>query len=204
MSGSSLLAGDVEVRTFGISIENQKVGEIRIAETKMDGGWKVSVDKFMQVRRGDGWWRAVFSESEMWKNGRLQNLEAQSTIDGSRREVKAAILNGKLRIITNGERSDAPLDAWTSIWWTPPAMPGPSRAITVLEPDTGKFIDAHLEYVGMEYLTVLDKSQNSAHYRVQVPNQHFDLWYDDDDRLVRFAGIENRQSIVVELMKAQR
>jgi uncharacterized protein DUF6134 len=205
LAGSPLLAGDVEVRTFSINIDNQKAGELRITATKFgDGICHVSAESVIRTKRGDGWRRVAFSGMEHWKNGRLQNLEAQSIDDGDRREIKAALNDGKLRIFVNGQRSDAPLDVWTSTWWTAPEMPNPVRAIAVLEPDTGRVISAQIERVGLDHLTVLDKSQDFTHFHLEGQKLRLDLWYDNDDHLVRAAGIENNQPFVLELIKVQR
>jgi len=205
LSGSPLWASDVEVRTFSINIDNQKVGELRITAMKAeDGGCTVSAERVVQIKQGDGWWRAVFSGVESWKNGRLHNLDACSVVDGNRRAVNASIRNEKVRILTNGQRSDAPLDVWTSNWWTPPEMPSPARAIMVLEPDTGRVISAQIERVGMDRLTILDKAQEFTHFRIHCENSRLDLWYGDDDHLVRSAGVENHKPVVLELMKVQR
>jgi hypothetical protein len=205
LSASSLWAGDVEVRTFSINVENQKAGEFRITALKVDGGGsKVSAERVVQTKLGSGWRRAVYSGLETWKNGRLQDLDARSIDDGDRREIKASIQDEKLRILVNGQRSDAPLDVWTSTWWTAPDVDRPAKEISMLEPDTGKVISARIERVGLDRLTVLGESREYTHFRIAAQNLKFDLWYDDEDHLVRASGVENKQQVVMELMKTHR
>jgi hypothetical protein len=203
--GSPLWAGDVEVRTFSVNVENKKAGEFRITALKApDGVVKVSAESVVQSKQGDGWRRAAYSGLEVWKNGTLQSLDARSYDDGKRREVRASILDDKIRILINGQRSDAPLNVWTSTWWTAPVMDNSVRSIAVLQPETGKVVSAQIERIGLDRLPIDDKFEELTHFRLAGNGLQFDLWYDADDHLVRAAGLENNQHVVMELIKVQR
>jgi uncharacterized protein DUF6134 len=194
-----------EIRTFTVTVDGKPAGEFRLIEQKQaDGVGRITGESVMQARQGSGWRRCSYTGAESWKDGRLQRLDGRSIDDGKRRQVLAAPSNGKLRILINDQRTDAPADVWTSTFWTVPAVQRETQSVNVLDVETGRVVPALLELAGSERVVVLGQPTPCTHYRVRGPGLEVDLWMDGSERLVRLTTLEDKHRVTMELIKLSR
>lgn len=200
------LAGGKEVREFAISIDGKPAGNYVMNITQRDDG-SVSMEGSAQTQMsfvgGLYKYTYMYKGTEIWQNGRLTRLDSAANDNGKRYTVNAFPENTGLRVRVNGKDHTARADAWVTTYWQLPPGNQRNRALPLLDADSGKDIQATLQFVDSNTVQVSGQAQNSAHYRLSGGVQ-VDLWYDGQERLVRQEWVEDGHKAVLELVRVQR
>jgi hypothetical protein len=204
-TGSFLLAAETETRTFAVLVNGKPAGKYQMAiQAQDDGSQTVSAESTVQSQQAAGWYLYGYRGKETWKGGRLQKLEAGSNDAGKKRVVQAMATPQHLRVLVNGQRSDAPSEVWTTSFWALPAESQRDTMLPILDVNSGKVLQARLDKVAVEKITVTGQSLECAHYRVKGEGMQTDLWYDGADRMVRMETTAEGRKQVLELSKVTR
>jgi hypothetical protein len=147
-------------------------------------------------------YRYTYSGTEVWKNGRLQQLRSITNDDGKNFDVMAWPDGEGLRVRVNGRERTTRADVWTTTYWKLADSRFRNQAVPLLDADTGRDINAALKYVGEESINVAGQPQKCNHYRLAGGVQ-VDLWYDSQDRLVHQDFIEDGHRTRLELVRVQ-
>ena len=202
---SSVRAADKETRTFSVMVNGKQAGQYQLVIQSQDDGMQtVSAESTVQSQQTTGWYLYGFRGKEIWKNGRLQKLEAASTDAGKKRVVQATATPQHLRVLVNGQRSDAPSEVWTTSFWSLPAESQRDAALPLLDVNSGKVVQAQLNKVAVEKLNVVGQPLECAHYRVKGEGLQADVWYDGADHMVRLETTAEGHKQVLELSKVTR
>jgi hypothetical protein len=148
-------------------------------------------------------YRYSYAGTEVWKGGKLQQLQSRTNDNGKQFDVTAQADQNGLRVRVNNQEGRAPADAWLTTYWRLPEPNARQGNKTLLDADTGRVLNATLQYVGATQLSVAGAVQNCAHYRLSGQVQ-VDLWYDANARLVRQEWVEDNHKAVLDLARAQR
>lgn len=138
--------------------------------------------------------------TETWRDGRLVRLDGLGT-DG---RTKGGI---QLEAATNAYALKAGVKQVTvrgAVWPTlggPP--PEPDEKPLVVDVITGDVWRAKVETVGPEGLTVAGKRVRTTRYRVAAGNRRWDLWYDEQRRLVQRVGTRDGRAVRFELKEVR-
>ena len=76
--------------------------------------------------------------------------------------------------------------------------------VTLFDADTGKLINARMERVGIEKITILGKKGVDCNHYKLTGGVQVDLWYDGTDRMVRQESVEQGHRTILELSRLQR
>jgi hypothetical protein len=90
-----------------------------------------------------------------------------------------------------------------SSYWRLPSEKLRNQAISLLDADTGRVMNARLDYVGPGQVMVGGQPTNCSHFRVTGGAQ-VELWYDAQERLVRQEWVEDGHKAMLELTRIQR
>jgi Family of unknown function (DUF6134) len=209
LRGSSLLAGtsladEVEHRDFAIVVDGKRAGSYHMEITRRDDGVSVMSGQ-ADVRVSYLVYRYIYRYRgiEFWKDGRLQRLDSSCNDNGKSFTVNAAAGNEAVTVRVNGREHNCPAEAWTTTYWRLPDAKLRNQQITLLDSDSGRVLSATLQYVGPTELNVAGMRQTCSRYRVSG-DIGADLWYDDQERLVREDTIEDGHRTVVELVRIRR
>jgi hypothetical protein len=209
LGGSAALAGtsgaeEVEHRDFAIVVDGKRAGSYHMEITRRDDGISVmsgqaDVRISYLVYRYSYRYRGI----ESWKEGRLQRLDSSCNDNGKAFTVHAVAGNDRVNVHVNGREHPCPAEAWTTTYWRLPDAKLRNQQITLLDSDSGRLLNATLQYVGPTELNVAGSRQNCSRYRVSG-DIGAELWYDDQDRLVREDTVEDGHRTVVELVRIRR
>jgi hypothetical protein len=204
-----LLAGagraqEVEHRAYAILVDGKRAGDYHMAITRRDDGVSVmsghaDVRVSYLVYRYTYRYRGV----ESWKDGRLLHLESSCNDNGKAFSVNAAAEGDALNVQVNGRQHACPLEAWTTTYWRLPDKKHRNQQVTLLDCDSGRVLNATLQYVGPSELQIAGARWTCARYRLNG-DINADLWYDDQERLVREDTIEDGHRTVIELAHIRR
>ena len=192
-------AADQERREFTILIDGKSSGTYHMTIRRQDDGSVVmSAEADVRVSYVVYTYKYSYHGSEVWKDGRLRRLESTSH-DGGRRSAVTAMAEGpKLRVRANGRERLIRPDVWTTTYWHLPDESRRNRPLALLDADTARDIQGTLRRVGTERLKVAGQTRDCPHYRL-TGDVRVDLWYDDEDRLVRQESVEDGHRTVLEL-----
>jgi hypothetical protein len=196
-------AGESEVRDYVSTIDGRRAGMYRMTITAQDDGSvtmtgqaNISI-RVLLVR-----YTYTYKGTEVWKGARLQQLQSETNDNGKQYAVSVAADADGLRLRVNNQEGRAPGDAWVTTYWQLPPPKARNQAQTLLDADTGRVLNATLQYVGPSQVSVAGVVQNCAHYRVAGGVQ-VDLWYDANERLVRQEWVEDNHKAVLDLVRVQ-
>ncbi|MBI3862594.1 MAG: hypothetical protein HY290_11945 [Planctomycetia bacterium] len=212
-----------ETREFKISVDSKPRGQCKMTIHKRDDGSdKLHIDAGLTFDYVVYVYRYRSTGTEVWKEGRLVELENTADLNKTRYRLSAKATEKGLRLSVDGNQSDLPADAWpTSYWRIPdrlahresdeksgvvtagaskPAEGGKAKKVSLLDSDKGQNLRGEVQYVGAEMISVAGKRKSCAHYRVSGEVQ-VDLWYDDARRLVRQEGVESGHKTLLELTR---
>ena len=197
-------AEEVEHRDFAIIVDGKRAGSYHMEITRRDDGISVmsgqaDVRISYLVYRYSYRYRGV----ESWKDGRLLRLDSGCNDNGKSFSVNAVAGNDALTVRVNGREHLCPAEAWTTTYWHLPDAKLRNQQITLLDSDSGRVLNATLQYVGSAELNVAGTRQTCTRYRVSG-DIGADLWYDDQERLVREDTVEDGHRTVVELARIRR
>lgn len=210
MAGASRAAvTETEVREFEITVRGQPSGYYRMTITRHDDGKvsmtgeasvvvkKVLITVYRYSYSGTEWWQGG-------KDGRLLALESKSNDDGNAYDVNASSGRKGLRVQVNGQERVISGDAWTTTYWRLAHSRFHNKNVPLLDADTGQDYNGHLDYLGTSQWTIGGQSRACRHFRVTGGPNTVDLWYDDQDRLIREEFTENNYRTVLNLVRISR
>jgi hypothetical protein len=198
-------AAETEVREFTIHVDGKEAGKCVMTMTKdKDGTETLAAQASVRVKILLGAYTFSFHGSEVWKNGRLWQIQAHADDNGKKFDVAGSADGERLRLRANGKEQTIGGDVWTNSYWRLPDARFYNKPISVLETDTGKELNRQLQYVGVAPVTLGGKAQNCYHFRVTGGPSPIDLWYDGQLRLVRQEFSEDGHHTVFHLTSLKR
>jgi hypothetical protein len=176
----------VETREFTILVDNAIAGSYALTiAAQPDGSTTVTsrghvvVPALLLFK-----YEYSYEGTETWKGGGMQRAQCTANDDGKKTQVAAVCQGQTCQISVNGKSRSAAIPAWTSSYTTLPAPDVRGQEMNVLDVDTGALVRAKLQFVEKTQLNLGGASRACSHYRVTGGLQA-DLWFDDQDRLVR-------------------
>jgi YD repeat-containing protein len=204
--GSPARAADVEIRDFTLWVDGKRGGEYHMTINRADDG-SVSMTGQADVRLSFAFGLKVYTYTyrgtEVWKDNRLVRLDSSSDDDGKRFTVSAVPVNNGVRVTANGQEHMSRTDLWLTTYWHLPDPKQRNGALPLLDADTGKDINATLQYAGEGQLNLAGQARKVTRYRLTGGVQ-IELWYDDQERLVREDWVEDGRRCTLELARIRR
>jgi hypothetical protein len=148
-------------------------------------------------------YRYSYQGTEKWKDGRLLSLTSTTNDDGKRFSVAAQAEGDTLRVEINGQEHRTRPDVWTTTCWRSPDPRFRGQALSLIDADTGKDLPGRLHYLGTSERMVAGQTRPCSHYRV-TGGMQAELWFDDQERLVRKESMEDGHRTVIELSRVKR
>jgi hypothetical protein len=192
-------AADNEVRQYATSVDGKLAGSYTMTVGRRDDGsitMQGRADILLKFFGGLRVYRYDYVGTEVWKDGRLQQLDSQTNDDGKQYRVSVSRDGDHLDVSVNGQARPVRGDVWVTTYWR-----FPEKAVTpmrLLDADTGRELTGTMQQVGPATVRVGDKSVNCTHYRLKHEFA-VDLWYDGQGRLLRQEWFEDGHRVVLEL-----
>jgi hypothetical protein len=201
-------ADDTEHRDYVIYVDGKQAGQSRITMVeKTDGTTHVTAEANVVVKL-IGIVTAFSYEvksHEKWKASQLVELSSVAKEDGKTTRVEVTRAGEQLQARINGAAAvNRHGDCWTSSYWKLADAKYHNKDVPVLDSDTGKEFNAHLEYVGTEVIKIEGKAEDCYRFRVTGVPVPIELWFDRYHRLVRQDFTESGHRTLVQLIAVRR
>lgn len=195
---------DQHTRAFKISIDGTERGTLTMLLRKHDDGTETMRGQaelsfnFIVYK-----YRYSSSGTETWKSGRLIRLANEADYNGDKYVVQASAQQQELSFEVNGESQRTAADVWVTSYWREPEPHKVGQKLSLLDADKGRKLNGTLQRVGKEQLTLDKKMVNATRYQIRG-DVEVDLWYDEDQRLMRQHSVESGHRALVELTQINR
>lgn len=204
LTASVVQAAEEEKRTFTVRVDNKPAGSHQLIIQTHDDGTEVVVGQAdVTVKFAIITFTFSYRGKETWKDGRLVTLNSATNDNGKKHQVNADANKEGYAVVADGKESQAKGDVWPTGYWRIPKTMKQAANVVLLDSDTGRLINAKLEKIGVEKLTVIGQEVKCAHYRLSG-GVKVDVWFDGHDRLVRQESIEEGHRTVLELTGLKR
>jgi hypothetical protein len=199
------IAAEQEIRDFTIKVKGEAAGTYRMTITHQDdGSWQMDGKADVQFHHWLKKYTYSYVGTEIWKDGRLIHLDSNTNDDGTKYTVQVRSANNALRVSVNGKDRFTRPDVWTTTYWRLVNGKFHNQAVPLLDADTGKDINATLQFIGVQQINVAGQVQSCTHYSLTGKGVQVQLWYDAQQRMVRQESIESGLTTVLELTRISR
>lgn len=192
-----------EYRVYQIKVENTEAGTYTQTITTYGEGTtdvvgrsdlklKVAVVTYQQAYRGN----------ERWKENKLIHLASASNDNGVPHTLVVNAVNNQLQVKEGGKERTANADAWSSSYWTLPPEERRNKPSYLIDADSGVETQVTWQNLGKDSLIVGGQRVTCTHYKVTGTGVLADLWFDENDRLVRREGMRKGKKVSLQLVSA--
>jgi hypothetical protein len=203
-AGAPSRAADIETRDFNVLVSGKRSGEVHMTIHRQDNGQvQVRCDTDIRVNLLVRQYKYVYRGLEVWKDRRLVRFDSNTDDNGTRFIVSAVAEAGGLRVRVNNVERMAKLETWLTSYWCLPDPKLRNGLIPLIDADTGKDLDARLQFVATEQRVIAGQKVAVNHYRL-TGKVNVDLWYDGSERLVRQEWLEQGHRTQLELTRVRR
>lgn len=145
-----------------------------------------------------------FDGKERWQNDQLISFECKAVDGGTQCATKGAATGDGTRVAINDAKPVmAPLFAVSTNYWRLPRPDLLEKQIPIIDTDTGKTFNVKFHRVGGERLRYSGKEFACTHYQVSG-DRTADLWFDENNRLVRQTCVEDGYPTEARLTATQK
>jgi len=128
--------------------------------------------------------------SETWKSGQLVAFNSQTDDNGTKHQVTAAPMAGKLDLTIDGRHNDAPLSLRPASFWDKSF----DTQTELFDPANGKQLAVKVKDLGEDKIVIHGLQHQTHHYKISG-DLNRDVWFDGDS-LVRLALAGSDHSII--------
>jgi hypothetical protein len=191
-----------EIRNFNVKIDGRPAGYYRMTIDQRDDGTVVMEGHAdVRVKALLARYTYTYHGTEVWKDGRLQQLKSTTNDDGKAFTVTARAEGNGIRVQTNGREQTTGADVWLTTYWRLPDAKYRNQTVPLIDADNGRYLTATLQSVNVESVTIAGQPHKCAHYRLTGGGLQVNLWYDSQERLVREESIEDGHRTLLELTR---
>ena len=180
----------VEIRDFEVRVDNKPAGTHRLT-IKSDGD-KHEVAFQTDVKMDFVIYAYVFKSrgTEIWRDGRLENAEIRCEDGGKKRSLALKTEGNVQKISFNGKSvSDSAQGLMTTAYWKLPSADVRKNPLTIVDVDSGATRTVTLSPVGRTRIASAGQMLDCHHFKIDGPSPA-ELWFDEQDRLVRQTSVE--------------
>jgi hypothetical protein len=212
--------GDGQTREFKVSVDGKPRGKCTITiQSRDDDADVMHISAALSFNYVVYEYRYSSIGTEVWKDGRLIELDNTADFNGTKYAVTAAATKKGLRVTVDGKSSLAQPDVWVTSYWRLPerlaemdsgkgVIPAAGSrtarkaavAVPLLDSDKGKKLRGELQRVGEETVIISGRKKACTHYII-AGDVEVDVWYDAQQRLVRQETVESGHKTVMELVR---
>jgi hypothetical protein len=180
----------VEVRDFEVRVDNKPAGTHRLTIKSEGDTHEVAFQTDVKMDFIVYAYVFKFRGTEVWRDGRLENADIRCE-DGGKKRSFSLKTDGRVQQISfNGKEVPASsLGLMTTAYWRLPPADSRKKPLTIVDVDSGNTRNATLNIVGKTTISSAGQTLECRHFKIDGPSPA-ELWFDDQDRLVRQKSVE--------------
>lgn len=194
-----------EYRVFQVLVENNPSGTYsQTITTYGEGTTDITCKSDTKVKVLAMTFQHAFRGNERWKDGKLIHMASAINDNGAAHTLQVNADKGKLTIKVSGTERTAHPEAWSSCYWTLPPAEMRKQPSYIIDADTGIEYLVTWQNMGKDSLVVNKQRVACTHYKVTgngMPTA--DVWFDENDRLVRRDGVRRGKTVVLMLVSSE-
>jgi hypothetical protein len=200
---SNRATATVEVRDFEIRVDNRTVATHRLTIKTIGETHLVKLETDLKVNLIVSAYSVKFRGTEVWHKNRLETAELQSEEAGKKRSF-ALKTDGEIQQISfNGKPVPATsLRRMTTPYWRLPLAELLTKPLMIIDVDSGTTHAVQVKIIEKTPISVTGQSRECQHLKIEGPSPA-DLWFDDQQRLVRQKSVESGHQLELRIKQIQ-
>lgn len=196
-------AATVEVRDFEVRVDNRAVGTHRLTIKTNGETHQVKFETDVKVNLIVSAHTFKFRGTEVWRKNRLETAEIQSEEAGKKRSF-ALKTDGEIQQISfNGKPVPAAsLSLMTTAYWRLPPADLLTKPLMIVDVDSGTTRAVQVKTMEKTPISITGQSRECQHVKIDGPSPA-DLWFDDQQRLVRQKSVESGHQLELRIKQIQ-
>jgi hypothetical protein len=195
----------VEVREFEVRVDNKPAGNHQL--TIKTSGTRQQVEFQTDVKLDFIVYAYVYKlrGTENWRDGKLEHSDIRSEDGGKKRALELKTDGAIQQISFNGKSIPSNLPSpctMTTAYWRLPATDRRATPLPIVDVDTGATSQVSMTTVGPATVTCAGRTVACQHFKIDGPSPA-ELWFDDEQRMVRQKSIESGHSMELRLKRIQ-
>ena len=178
---------------FTVYLNDKKIGNHRFEVTDTDGVTRVQSEanfKYTILRIPA--FRYEHRNAEQWAGNCLMRFEAQTNENGDRIQVSGERTGGAFRVRSGDTPVELPECIMSFAYWNPDFLGQPS----LLNPQTGEFVDVSVEEIGDEILKIRGQDVEATRFRLTAYDVDLTLWYSKNDEWLALESIAKGKHVI--------
>lgn len=200
---SNRATATVEVRDFEVRVDNRTVGTHRLTIKTKGETHQVKFETDVKVNLIVSAHTFKFRGTEVWHKNRLETAEIQSEEAGKKRsftlqtdgEIQQTSFNGKPVPATS-------LSLMTTAYWRLPPADLLTKPLMIVDVDSGTTRAVQVKTMEKTPISFNGQSRECQHVKIDGPSPA-DLWFDDQQRLVRQKSVESGHQLELRIKQIQ-
>lgn len=178
-----------EVREFDILVDDKLAGTHRLSISTQGDVTTTRVESDVKINLIVYVYTYKFRATEVWRADGLSQVDVQREEGGKKTSLTAKADGANCQVVLNGRQQVTDRSAMTTCYWRLPSPVDQKRAVSIFDVETGLTTSGTVERISRVTLKVEDRPVACRHFKVTGPSPA-ELWFDDQDRLVRQKSVE--------------
>lgn len=193
-------AAMTEVREFDVLVDNKLAGTHRLSITSQGDVTTTRVESNVKINFVVYVYTYRFRATEVWRADGLTQIEVRCEDGGKKTALTAKTDGSHCQVVLNGRQHVTDRSTLTTCYWRLPAPIDQQRAVSIFDVETGLTTSGTVERIGRVTLKIEDRPIACRHFKVTGPSPA-ELWFDDQDRLVRQTSVEEDHPVELRLRR---
>jgi len=178
---------------FTVFLNDKKIGT-HYFELQSDNGVRTltSVADFKYTVFFIPAYRYEHSNSEVWQDNCLVELNAKTNANGKKIEVSGSKTGATFSVAGDQSASQLPECIMTFAYWNPDFL----SQRQLLNQQTGEYVDVEIEELGTESLDVRGEAVTATRFKLTSPDANLTLWYSTDDEWLALESVAKGGQII--------
>jgi hypothetical protein len=199
VAGAPAAVGADEVRTFAVTVDGKPGGNYTISTTTAaDGSETTTVAASVKVKMALYTYTYELNSTEVWKNGQLLSVEAQSNDDGKKRAVTAVAGANGLTVTVNRESRKVAAGVITATGVRVPAA-DKVRDTILFDAEDGSETAVRVEPLGACRVMLNGQAIDGSRFRLSGKDVAAEWWFDKNGRVIHQEMKWDGHKVVLEL-----
>lgn len=178
---------------FSVLLDGDEIGYHRFELFEDGGERRITSEAKFDVRfLFVNAFRYRHSNTEVWSNGCLREIEARTQANGKRLAVSGVQVEDEF-IVDDGNAKNVFADCvMTFAYWDPEFL----EQAKLLNSQSGEYLDVQVELLGREPIIVRGEEVDATAYRLTAKKLEVTLWYSRDDEWLALESLAKGGRII--------